>query len=133
MTFSLATTIIGTQLAYRSFVTPDEISIVAYLEDSEDPIFLIEVFTPNGSLQLMGEFEIGERDLVIRKAHLGGDSSIKWGPKLLRQLGRAIAEKLDVDEIEVHGAVRSTGANPGRPPNVIRFSRSTEPHPRPGG
>ena len=112
-------------------MTPDEVHIAVYLEDSEDPIFLIEVVTPNGSLQLMGEFEIGERNLVIREAHLGGDRSKVWGWRLLRQLGRTIAEKLDVDEIEVHGAVRSTGANPGRRPGVLRFARSVETHPRP--
>lgn len=113
-------------------MAPDEIGIVVYWEDSEDPIFLVEVITPNGSLELLGEFEIGERNLVIRRAHLGGDPSKKWGWTLLRQLGRAIAEKLDVDEIEIHGAVRSTGANPGRKPRVLRFPRSDEPQPRPG-
>jgi hypothetical protein len=38
---------------------PDNIRIVVDLDGSEDPILLVEVFTPLGSLQLLGRFEIG--------------------------------------------------------------------------
>lgn len=45
----------------------------------------------------------------------------------MRKLGRVIAEKLNVDYIEIHGAVRTTGANPGRRSGVVGLSRPTEP------
>lgn len=126
-------TILSTQSAYRSNVKPDDITIIVDGDFSEDPIFLFEVITPVGSLQLLGEVVIGENNLVIRGAHLWGDPATKWGWEVLRHLGQTIAEKFDVDEIAIYGEVRSTGAGKGRRPRPFRFRRANEPYPRPGG
>jgi hypothetical protein len=108
-------------------VQPDEIELVLDADFSEDPCLLLDVATPDGVLQLLGEVEIGSNYLVVCNLHIGGDAQVRWGWSRLRKLGRVIAEKLDVDYIEVHGAVRTTGANPGRRPGVVRLSRSAEP------
>ena len=97
---------------------------------SEDPCFLVDVLTPVGVLQILGEIEIGEAHLVVRDLHIGGDVHVTWGWSRLRRLGRVIAEKLDVDYIEIRGAVRTTGANPGRRPGVVRLSRPAQPEKR---
>jgi hypothetical protein len=75
----------------------------------------------------MGEFEVGSESIVVRGLHIGGDPAVDWGWSRLRMLGRLIAEKLDVDEISIHGAVRTTGANPGRKPRVVRLARTDKP------
>lgn len=106
---------------------PDDIEIIIDAGMLEDPVFIIEVITPLGSLQLMGEFEIGSHSIVVRGLHIGGDPTVEWGWSKLRMLGRLIAEKMDVDEISIHGAVRTTGANPGRRPRVVRLARARKP------
>lgn len=106
---------------------PDDIEIILDADISEDPCLLFDVVTPDGVLQLLGDVEMGSNHLVVRDLHIGGDAQVQWGWSKLRKLGRVIAEKLNVDYIEVHGAVRTTGANPGRRPSVVRLSRSAEP------
>ncbi|MER9093288.1 hypothetical protein NKI34_19740 [Mesorhizobium sp. M0700] len=114
------------QLAYGSGVQPD-IELILYADISEDPCLLFDVVTPDGLLQLLGNMEMGSNHLVVRDLHIGGDAEVQWGWSKLRKLGRVIAEKLNVDYIEIHGAVRTTGANPGRRPGVVRLLRPTEP------
>lgn len=104
----------------------DEIDIFVDGDESEDPYFLVELATRDGSLLIMGEIEFGDSHLIVRGMHIGGNPAVKRGWSRLRMLGRMIAEKLDVDYIEIHGAVRTTGANPGRRPRRVRLSRPAE-------
>lgn len=105
----------------------DDIELILDAETSEDPCLLVDVVTPDGILQLLGDVEIADDHFVVHNLHIGGDAQVQWGWSKLRKLGRLIAEKLDVEYIEVHGAVRTTGANPGRRPGIVRLSRSHEP------
>jgi hypothetical protein len=41
----------------------------------------------------------------------------------IRRLMQEVMEELDVDEIAIEGAVRVTGAGPGRTPRRLRFTR----------
>ena len=106
---------------------PDDIESIIDAEMADDPVFTIEIVTPLGSLRLMGEFEVGSDSIVVRGLHIGVDPAVEWGWSKLRMLGRPIAEKLHVDEISIHGAVRTTGANPGRRPRVVRLTRAGKP------
>ena len=105
----------------------DDVELILDAATSDDPCLLFDVVTPDGVLQLLGDVEIAEDHLVVHSLHIGGDAQVHWGWSKLRKLGRLIAEKLDVEYIEVHGAVRTTGANPGRRPGVVRLSRTDEP------
>jgi len=105
----------------------DELDILLDVDGSEDPYLIFDVATSDGVLQIMGEFIVSESHIVVKGMHLGGDPSIKWGWSKLRALGRTIAEKLDVDYIEIHGAVRTTGANPGRHSSPVRLSGAPKP------
>jgi hypothetical protein len=105
----------------------DDVELVFDTENSEDPYFIINVVTVDGTLQLMGEMEIGSNHLVIRGLHIGGDAAVRRGWSKLRRLGRVILGQLNVDYIEIHGAIRTTGANPGRRPSIVRLSRAAEP------
>ncbi|BDA83842.1 hypothetical protein Sa4125_13840 [Aureimonas sp. SA4125] len=104
-----------------------EISIDDHL--SEDPIFLIQVITPLGTLDLMAEVRVLPRSIEVHGLHVGGNAETRWGWSTLRRIGRLIAERLDVDEINLHGAIRTTGANPGRRPRSWRIARASEPSP----
>lgn len=106
---------------------PDDVELILDADHSEDSCLLVEVVTRDGALRFLGEMEIGANYLVVRDLHIGGDAEVRWGWSKLRKLGRMIAEKLDVDYIEIHGAVRTTGANPGRSPRPVRLSRAAEP------
>jgi hypothetical protein len=110
----------------------DDIELVLDADASEDSCLLFDVVTSDGVLQLLADVEIADDHLVVRDLHVGGDAQLRWGWSKLRAIGRLIAEKLDVDYIEVHGAVRTTGANPGRRPGVVRLSRAPEPRFRAG-
>lgn len=105
----------------------DDIEIILDSDMSESPYFIIDVNTPDARLQIMGKFEIGSDYLIVTGLHIGGDPTVTWGWPKLRGLGRAIAEKLDVDYIDIHGAVRTTGANPGRRPRSVRLTRPSAP------
>lgn len=106
----------------------DDLELILDAETSEDPCLLLAVVTPDGVLHLLCDVEIAEDYVVVNNLHIGGDAQVRWGWSKLRKLGRLIAEKLDVDYIEVHGAIRTTGANPGRRPSVVRLARAHEPH-----
>ncbi|MER8377514.1 hypothetical protein [Mesorhizobium sp. M1406] len=100
---------------------PDDIELILDADISEDPCLLFDVVTPDGVLQLLGNVEMGSNHLVVRDLHIGGDAEVQWGWSKLRKLGRVIAEKLNVDYIEIRVRTRdvvlvSSG-----------FSRPTEP------
>ncbi|EAU40970.1 hypothetical protein FP2506_18819 [Fulvimarina pelagi HTCC2506] len=105
-------------------MTADDIEIVLDPSLSDDPIFTAEIRTPLGSLDVMARVTIEGRSLALDGTHIGGDPAKTWGPAALRNLAQAVMEKLDVDEIIVVGAVRTTGANPGRTPRLRRLRRA---------
>lgn len=102
----------------------EDIELVVDEQLSEDPCFIVEVITTHGRLMVMGEIVVFSDHLVIEGMHVGGDVARRWGWSRLRRIGRLIAEKLDVGYIEIRGAVRTTGASPGRKPGRVRLARS---------
>lgn len=105
----------------------DEIDIVVDEALAAEPIYTISISSVRGSLTIMGEFEFANRTITVRGMHIGGDPEVAWTWTELRAIAGAVAEKLDVDVITVHGATRTTGANPGRRPRVVRFTRPLQP------
>lgn len=116
----------------RLGLSPDDIEIVVDGDLADDPVYALIIVTPIESLQVLGSFEIGARRIVVQGLHVGGDPSLPWGWSRLRQIARLLLEKMDVDDLIVHGAVRTTGANPGRRPSIVRLSRSSAPRIRDG-
>jgi len=82
------------------------------------------IATPAGTLMLIGIVERFDRELVVSRVHIQGMQANRLGWARLRQIARAVMEKLDVDVIVIKGAVRTTGAVRGRQPRPIRFSRA---------
>lgn len=76
------------------------------LDDSltDGDIATAEITTPVGVLMMLAE--------------------VRFEDRCLRWLAQAVMEVLDCDEIIVEGAVRTTGAGPGRRPGRLRFARA---------
>jgi hypothetical protein len=92
---------------------------------TEHPVVTLRVSTQGGVLEWMGEPEFHERTLRIRGAHAGGLEANRVGAGNLLQLAQALMEELDVDEIVIEGADRTSGSGPGRGPARIRLRRHT--------
>lgn len=98
------------------------------LDDSltDGDIATAEITTPVGVLMMLAEVRFEERCLRLVGVHtFGADiGPNQFGPTRLRWLAQAVMEVLDCDEIIVEGAVRTTGAGPGRRPGRLRFARA---------
>ena len=87
---------------------------VTIIED-DGPTTLIEIEINAGALQVIGECNIFDRDLVVDRAHVQGQG--------LNEVAQRIMEAADVDTLTVHGSTRSTGANAGRRPRPFLAQR----------
>lgn len=67
---------------------------------------------------LAGVSLTGQR-VVLSALHIQGARPNTMGPSAIRSLIRWLKEKLDVDEVGIEGATRTSGAGPGRVPPPI--------------
>jgi hypothetical protein len=92
---------------------------------SQHPVATLTIETPVGLLMVMAEAEKRGRSLSLKGLHVqsqgAGRNSV--GPANLNFIVRVFMEVMDIDELVVTGGVRTTGANPGRPPRERRFTR----------
>jgi hypothetical protein len=89
---------------------------------TSDPVVTIVVHTPGRVLRFMAEPEISGTTLILRGFHVQDAWANAVGAANLRVLAQAVMERLELDGLVVEGAVRTSGANPGRRPGVLRFS-----------
>jgi hypothetical protein len=102
---------------------PAQIAFDLVDDMTTDPVVTVTVDTPAGVLKLMAEPERVGRTLVLHGLHLQDLSPNAIGPANLIVLAHVVMQRMDVDELVVEGGLRTTGANPGRRPRVLRFSR----------
>ncbi len=98
-------------------------------DQTEDSVVTIEVRVPGGELLFMGEPEDIGRSLILRRTHVEsrGIGPNGVGPNNLRLIAEVVMETMDYDEILVEGEIRTTGANPGHRPRLLRFTRGRLP------
>lgn len=91
---------------------------------SDGQIVTVRIETPEGTLTVMAEVVVNGRSLLSRGVHVGGPVARTGsiGARNLRVAVAAFLEWMDFDELVLEGAVRTTGANPGRRPRVLRFA-----------
>jgi hypothetical protein len=94
-------------------------------EQSDENIVVARAATTVGTILVMAEVELTGRSLILSGVHMQGDDvkANEVGVTGLRRMIQEAMEELGVDEIVVVGAVRTTGANPGRAPRPLRFTR----------
>ena len=100
-----------------------EISFEIIDDLTDDPVVAVWVRCPAGVLAFMGEPEMLGNVMVVRQTHVQDSLRNVVGPATLRLLARVVMERMQLDELIIEGAVRTTGANPGRHPRPIRFRR----------
>ncbi|HJS87971.1 MAG TPA: hypothetical protein VJ779_21165 [Acetobacteraceae bacterium] len=94
---------------------------------TSDPVVTIGVETPIGRLGFMAEPEMVGAILILRRLHVQGASANRISAANLMVLAQTVMERMDLDGLVVEGALRTTGANPGRRPSILRFSRRLRP------
>ena len=122
-------------MAYKNIHwSHDDVKFDLVPEDTSDTVVTRKVTVPDGILVFMGEpVEIG-RTLVVRGTHVEsrGVGPNGVGGYNLRLIAEVVMKEMDYDEICIEGEVRTTGANPGRRPSVIRYARGRIFEPRTG-
>jgi hypothetical protein len=111
---------------------PEDISFDFVDDLTSDPVVTVLVSTPGGTLRFMAEAGMQGTTLVLRAVHAQDAHPNAVGTANLRVIARALMERLDIDGLIVEGAVRTSGANPGRRPRPVRFTRGLGPPPRAG-
>ncbi|MGA2291100.1 hypothetical protein [Bradyrhizobium sp.] len=99
------------------------------IDEIEDGIVIGRVITEGGHLEIMAEAILDGRRLTLRglNVHGVGVWANQLGHVKLRKIVLETMEHIDVDELIVEGAIRITGAGPGRKPRPIRFTRKAPP------
>ena len=105
--------------------TPRNLTLIEVVTGlSEGDILTVRIGTPAGEVMIMARVDIRGRTLALDRVHIqstGGPRSI--GLTNLRAIAEFALERMDCDEARIEGAARTTGANPGRTPNPLRFIR----------
>jgi hypothetical protein len=90
---------------------------------TDDPVVTVRVTTPVGVLMFAAEPVVMGRTLLLRGTHVQDGRPNLVGASNLGVIAQALMEGMGFDELVVEGAVRTTGANPGRRPRLMRFAR----------
>jgi hypothetical protein len=90
---------------------------------TDDPVVTVFVTTPAGLVTLIGEVFDRGAVLVLRGVHIQDATPNRIGAANLMVMAQALMERLEYDGLEIEGAARTTGANPGHRPGRLRFRR----------
>src|SRR3984885_4365666 len=98
---------------------------------TSDPVVTVLVLTPDGKLKFMADPEQQGTTLILHGTHVQDGHANAIGAGKLMALAQALMERMDYDAPVVEGAVRTTGANPGRRQAPMRFTRRVRAPPKP--
>jgi hypothetical protein len=91
---------------------------------TDHPVVTIRMTTPSGLIEVMAEVAADGRALRLARLHVQSAAEPnEIGYPNWRLVATMVMESMGYDEIIVEGAVRTTGASPGRRPRPIRFTR----------
>jgi hypothetical protein len=89
------------------FDVPDTVSVTL-----TDGVHVVEILT---NVEFVG------RIAVLRGLHIQGSGRNTLGPRVLRELINWAKVQLDVEQLRIEGATRTSGAGPGRVPAPLVF------------
>jgi hypothetical protein len=72
-------------------------------------------------VQVLTAVEFAGRTAMLRRLHIEGAGRNTLGPRALRELINWAKVQLDVDQLRIEGATRTSGADPGRVPSPLVF------------
>lgn len=100
-----------------------DLSIEFEYDMTDLAIASLRVRTLSGTLYVMASVEVSGRTLFVDGLHMHGVQPNAIGLANLRRLASFVMLEYSYDEIIVQGGVRMSGANPGRTPGLLRFTR----------
>jgi len=90
-----------------------------------DSDFVLVTFLIGGTkLEVAAEVDFSSRSLVLRRLDIEGSGPNTLGLSSLRQIARWVMQVVDVDELRIEGAARTSGSGPGRRPAPVVFRRA---------
>jgi hypothetical protein len=86
---------------------------------------LFDVWLSNGhiEIELLGFADVNGSLATLSGCHIQGPGPNTAGLSMLHEISRWVMELLDVDELRIEGAARTSGSNPGRRPTTLVFRR----------
>jgi hypothetical protein len=100
---------------------------VEVLEFGESDVVHIRLINDATEIQAMFYAHLTGREAVFGRFDIQGAGPNTLGWVALRELAQAVMELLDVDELRIEGAARTSGASPGRRPTPLVFRRAGHP------
>lgn len=94
-----------------------------------DDLVMIDVRIGNAVACILAHLVLEGSTLTLRGTHVDGPGANLLGPATLKAVVRRMMEIADVETVVIEGAIRTTGAGPGRIPYPIRFRRSARRRP----
>jgi hypothetical protein len=74
-------------------------------------------------LSVITNVRMDHNTLVLYDFHIEGAGANTLGMTMIRRIVSRVMEREDVEYIEIRGFRRTTGANPGRVPRPLKFTR----------
>jgi len=103
------------------------IELEAVFDDGD--MVMIDVRIGNASACILAQVVLDRTQMILRRMHVDGPGANLLGPAVLKSIVRRMMEIADVETVVVEGAIRTTGAGPGRIPDPIRFRRTSRRDP----
>jgi hypothetical protein len=94
------------------------------IEEYADDYVVAELRRGDEYVKILAGVRFGDRRLTLYGLHALGDGPNRLGTATLLRLGRWALEALDLDELRIEGATRTSGARPGHAPRPIVFRRT---------
>ncbi|NPD69771.1 hypothetical protein HN018_28335 (plasmid) [Lichenicola cladoniae] len=101
----------------------EDISFEMVNDMTDDPVMTLVVKTPVGALVFTAEPVAQGSILILQGTHVQGAHKGAVGGQNLGVIAQAVMKGMGFDGLVVEGAVRTTGARPGRRPRDIRYTR----------
>jgi hypothetical protein len=92
-------------------------------EGTDDQIITLWVDTPAGPIVVGGELLIEGSIVLLKGLHVQASLRNQLGWANLKVVAQAIMKGMDIGELDIEGAARTTGASPGRRSGRLRFTR----------
>jgi hypothetical protein len=103
------------------FFTAADVAIAVTEADGDE--LIVEIATPAGVIELVGQVRIAGRVLYFTGAHIQGLHPGALGRDGLNVIGRKLLSEADVEEIVIEGGTRTTGLRKGLKPRTFLFPR----------
>ncbi|MCA7119923.1 MAG: hypothetical protein LGL72_11070 [Acidibrevibacterium sp.] len=100
------------------------------IEEIEDQTIRVCIQHSGLTLEVVADVRINGEIMVASNVHIQGPGKNCVGWPGLRQFAEDLIEELELDELRIEGAPRTSGAGPGRKPCPLVFRRQGR-HPDP--